>query len=286
MTQSILTINYSRPIVSAPPLWVKLEQIIPQGLRSYASIKDLYDLWLAAKTGRSAQNIRLGDVCPVEVEGKIVRLWIDFYVWLSDPSLPYSVSAGIGSFSAQEVTNTHKEFSLVVEDAAYLNLPYYFGPDIEVFWESATFDSLGEQIHNVTITVVNGNRLYFSEEVFGVVRVSGSAAGFKQRLTLEVEALTDQATGEYIEYTLTEFNVDIIVTTDFSEETMHLSDSTLPECVRELLSRCPNQENIDLCTSFAERGLLGKILTVFYNSCTGEVLSTSLSDMQEGEFCR
>jgi hypothetical protein len=285
MALSSLVINYAEPSSSTHSPWVQLEQIVPKNLARYASIKDLYDLWLAAKTGSSAQLIR-SDVCPVEIEGRVIRLWIDFYVWLSNPENSYSLSAGVGTFGDKVHANTHKAFSLIVDNTREIALPYYFADGVLVTWESDTFDKIGNQIFNVGMSVVDGCWLQLSEEVFGVVRVSGNAVGYKERLTIEVDKGEDPEDGHWIEYTLTDFNVDITVTTDEDEEVMHLTDATLPECVNTLLTMCPIQENINMCDVFAQAGLLGNLMIVYYNSCTGEVIHVELSDLRNSNYCK
>jgi hypothetical protein len=285
MALSSLIINYAEPSSSSHSPWVKLEQIVPKNLARYATIKDLYDLWLAAKTGSSAQLIR-SDVCPVEIDGGIIRLWIDFYVWLSNPEDSYSLSAGIGAFGGKVHTEAHKAFSLLADNTREIALPYYFVDGVSVTWESDTFDRVGNQIFNVGMSVVDGCWLQFSEKVFGVVRVAGSAVGYKERLTIEVDKGEDPEDGHWVEYTLTDFNVDITVTTEDNEEVMHLTDATLPECVNTLLTMCPDQENISMCDGLVQVGLLGKLMTVYYNSCTGEVLHVELSDARESNYCK
>jgi hypothetical protein len=287
MTTSSLVINYNAISSrrSHSP-WVKLEQIVPKNLARYATIKDLYDFWLTAKTGSSAQLIKKSDVCPVEIENGIIRLWIDFYVWLSNPATPYSLQIGIGTLGERVYIEAHKAFSLLANNTTEIDLPHYFANYTSFTWESPTFDRDGNQIYDVGISLVDGCWLQFSEEVFGVVRVSGNAIGYKERLTIEVDKGEETEGGTWVEYTLEDFNVDITVTTADNEEIMHLTDATLPECINTLLTMCPNQENIDMCETFAQAGLLGKLMTVYYNSCTGEVIHVELSSLRDSNFCK
>jgi len=78
--------------------WVRLEQITPAQTRKFASIADVYRAWTLAVAGMSPSKRRTQG-CPVEFFENVVRFFLGFYAWPSDPSLPYTLTATMGEIS-------------------------------------------------------------------------------------------------------------------------------------------------------------------------------------------
>lgn len=293
--------------------WVRLEQIIPDESTTAPNVADIYNLWLAAATGRSAQKLRPA-TCPVEFNGNTITSFLGFYVWQSDPGLQYSLVAALGKIGQRMSVSKRREFSVFLDNVDRYALPYYM-QSVSVAWETPTLNNLGERYTiKPTWKVVDGIWLVFSKPVFAAIRISGQAIGAAVVLEMSVKkgiTTSDDITeadleewrrgpnGEIIinAAPTSKLVVDIIrdlkntitvvwscpygldsdsVKDDELENTSTTADQVdvvLPQCLSDLLSFCP-----DPFLGLDENtNLWCDELTnenVYYNACKGNVLGS------------
>jgi hypothetical protein len=260
---------------------------MPEAISTYASLKDLHDLWLSAATGKPARGIRTTD-CPVEFVGSTIRVLLDFLVWPSSPDLKYSLSTAMGSIGSASKIVVPQEFSLFIDNRTEIDLPYWM-EDVTIYWETPTFDRNGTEIPTPTHVLVNNNVLRFSTEVFGSIRISGTALGYGYTITMDldkpVESIpTPEDYSIYPEDVIiwgvpsakTVFNAPKIENlentitatwTDRDEAETEQLRLVIPPCVESLLKMCPDmyQTLTLLCSTVATQ-------QVYYNACTGEIM--------------
>lgn len=300
MSTSSLTINFSA--ASAPEFrdsWVRLEQIMPSEAADYASLADVHAMWLAAATGRSARLLR-SLTCPLEFDGTTIRIFLGFYAWPSSPSLPFSLSVAMGEISAGQVVRQQREFSLFIDNRTGVDLDYYM-EGISLVWETPSFLRTGEEIDAPTFTLVNGNRLEFSSEVFGAIRVSGIAVGMHHVVSMELSKPVEDvpAPADYTVYPDNTFlmnvppvdlvasspkieNLENTVTASWLDQAETETEQlrlALPKCVAAVLAMCPDmyQTITLLCQEVST-------LSVYYNACTGAVIA-AVSGADPQKFC-
>lgn len=288
MSKASLIISYSASSDSGLMYqWITLEQIVPLEITTYASLKDLHEMWISAATGKSAKHIRSA-TCPVEFDGETIRVFLGFYVWPSSLSLPFTLSSAMGEIGPQRAVRLWKEFSIFADNRSQIDLPYYM-ENVAVIWESPTFDRFGTEIPHPTFEIVEGNAVKFSSEVFGAFRVAGTARGYSYDVTMELSKPVEEIEppDDYTIYpkdviiwgvppAKTIFNAPKIENlentitatwTDREETESEQLRLTIPKCVEALLEMCPDMyKTITL--------LCNKISTqqVYYNACTGEVM--------------
>lgn len=288
--------------INLPDAWVRLEQELPSVLSQFASIRDVYQLWLAAATGRSAQKLRAIN-CPVEFVGADTHVYLGFYAWPSDPALNYSLSSAIGTLGSGQIIRKQREFSLFVNNRSRADMPCYL-EDVTVEWETPTFNRYGDRIPAPTITNHN-TWLEFSVEVFGAMRITGTAVGAylvcemvltrpitQQAATPAVIAAAQIGPNGELIYTppstvqLNGYKISNLENT-ITAAWLNPSGETdtdqlrleIPQCVKDVLEFCPDMYKTILlwCDKTATR-------EVYYNSCTGDLIGV-WDGVDEQSYC-
>ncbi|MFA6135481.1 MAG: hypothetical protein WC869_15825 [Phycisphaerae bacterium] len=284
-----LTINFTAHAAPvAGDAWAHLEQIVPAEVDDYASLKDVHDLWLAAATGKSAELLRASN-CPVEFSGDTILIHLGFYVWPSYPDLQFSLSAALGEINAGRKIAKPREFSLFVDNRSNIDLDFYM-EQVSVTWESPTFDRFGAAIRPPGYTVIDGVTIKFDTEVFGAVRITGTAVGFHHVVTMTIEkpvtAIEDPPPAQLPDDDMVITGVNPYVQDQDSvkieslENTLAVTwqdgDKTeneqlrlvIPKCVSALLAMCPDMFRtiVLICSETSTT-------TVYFNACNGEIIS-------------
>ena len=297
-TESLrIAITGQEQTAAGDDVWVRLEQVRPSRLAYYASARDIYKMWTRAVTGQSAQTMRPPG-CPVGFAGDDIYVWLGVYVWPSHPDLAYALSAAIGTVGTAQIIRKDKEFSLFVNNSNRIDLPYYM-EDLSWEWESPCFDRYGAEISSPAITN-HRSWLEFSTEVFGGLRLNGTACGYyhvsemilhkplteeelseeEQEIlqTEEQEEYEDNGILVYVPKRPTRMNgykIENLQNTitaawteaDGSTDTDQLR-LEIPPCVEEALAFCPDMNRIIvlLCKEVSTR-------QVYYSTCTGEIVT-------------
>lgn len=296
MATSALDLTLVSPLTdtaSQPEPFVALEQIVPAANTQYASMADVYALWLAAATGTSARTLRPNG-CPIEFSGADVIVRLGFYAWPSDPDLVFTLAAALGELSTWQLVEIPREFSVFINNADQIDLPYYMR-EVSKEWETPAFDRRGNGIPKPTITVL-GTRAKFSTEVFGAVRFSGLAVGFyvesimtlRRELTSEevpIEEIAEQQhfTDDGIEYFITSpisatrlngykvENLQNTITASWPKLDGTIDSEQLrlkiPQCVEDALALCPGmyQHVLRWCDTITP-------WQAYYNACKGTMI--------------
>lgn len=306
-----IDLTLSSRLLNWATAWCRLEQIIPDESETAPNVGDLYNLWLAAATGRSAQRLRPAS-CPVELDGDTIRAFLGFYVWPSAPALQYRLSSALGKIGPRMAISKHREFSVWLDDVDRYALPYFMH-GVSVIWETPTFNRYGVRAERPAVTVEAGIWLVFSAQVSGAIRVAGLAIGASVVLEMEfkkglVEEGTNGADNEdwhrgpngeiilnptpnnrLVSERISNVKNVISVTwqggedsvlqnevVDTSTSTSQL-DVVLPQCLADLLSFCPDpffgtEDNSSLfCEQLNDK-------RVYYNACNGQVLGSREGD--------
>lgn len=311
MLTTALDLTLTSRVLSWDTSWVRLEQIIPDESETAPKVNDIYNLWLAAATGRSAQRLR-PVACPVELDGDTIRAFLGFYIWPSSPSLRYSLDSSFGKLGPRMAVSKRREFSVWLDDVDRYALPYHMQA-VSLQWETPTFDSAGEILKRPSWKMQDGIWLVFSAKVCGAIRIVGHALGASVVLEMEFKkGLSEQETndaddadwhrgpnGEIIlnpapntklvadriedvkavisvhwEGGDDSFEQDEVVDTT---STSSQEDVVLPQCLTDLLSFCPDpffgvESNSNLfCEQLNDK-------RVYYNACTGQKLGEREGD--------
>ncbi len=282
--------------------WVHLEQIKPPDILQYASLQDVYRLWLMAATGISAQAIRPSG-CPVEFIGSDVHVYLGFYVWPSDPDLTYTVSTAFGKLSGVSRIEKQRELSVLVNNAATYELPYWMR-DVTVVWETPCFNRNGELLDKPPEVICQGSWIEFSSEVFGICRVRGVAVGESRVCEMvigkevyvdpELQPPAEPISSKIISMTyyhngingfyisappatnLNGYKTDDLqntITTSWLDNEDKTQTEQLrleiPQCVKDVLDFCPDtyKSTTIICQEI-------KDVRIYYNGCTGEYMYT------------
>jgi len=287
--------------------WVRLEQIMPSEADKYANVADLYNMFLSAATGKSAQALR-PDGCPVEFDGDKIIAYLGFYIWPSDPNIAFSLTTTLGTIGSRRVVKASRSFSAMINNTNRYALPYYM-TTVTISFETPVFNEFQQQLDlPPTWQIVDGIWLVFSEPIFAAVRIVGTAHGAAVVLELTfTKGLSEEQTviGDYEEWfrgpngeiiinsmpstkVTSEIisNVDVAISVSFITESGGDSlnpgdvDSTsltieqhsveLPECLKSVLSFCPDAfDPFGLLTTFCDTRASKD---VFFNGCNGKIL--------------
>ncbi len=290
-----ITLNYVSPESSAGEIWAHIEQIKPPAILQYASLRDVYRLWLAAATGRSARAIR-PEGCPVEFIGSKTHIYLGFYVWPSSDLLAYAVTAAQGELSSPAPIRKLREKSYLV-DGDTLKLPYRM-EDAEITWQTPCFLTDNTRLDADPEWISTGTEIRFSEPVFGVCRVKGKACGMSYvcEMIFDKEVIEDDAVPaaedisntKYMVYDVNGYrsilpapvnlnsnkieNLQNTITTSWIDDGRTVTEQLrleIPDCVQSVLSFCPGEY---MTTEIICREVTDKV--VYYNGCTGEFLFT------------
>jgi len=291
MANESITVTISNQDPPVNDVWVRLEQVVPSRLSYYASARDIYKMWTAAVTGKSAQTLRPPG-CPIGFAGSDIYVWLGFYAWPSSPDLVYGLSPAIGTIGPKTRIRKDKEFSLFVNNADKIDLTYYM-EDTTVAWETPCYNRYGDEIPTPEITIF-GNYLKFSSTVFGGLRVKGTAVGgyyvsemiLSKPLTIEElteeesKALQEQEKEEYKSDGIMVYvpkkttrlngykieNLENTVTASWLEPDGSTDTDQLrldiPQCVKDALAMCPDMYGtiVLLCKDISLR-------KVYYSTC-------------------
>lgn len=273
--------------VSSETKFVNLEQVVPEGSSSSASLWDVYRAWTLAVTGNSPRTYRNSE-CPVEFEGSIIRFFLGFYAWPSDPELQYSLSATLGTISDPQKVEVEKKKEVFVNNTNEIQSDWYLkDPVAEWISTNEIWDSYGNKISAPEI-LSNGSLIKLSKECFAGMTLAGKAIGDYYVLTIEVnkelwedekkkETVSSQGdTTTVIDFTDEEKNSTVIenVQSTITASWVDSSGKTqteqleliIPDCVTNLLKQCPGSPYyLNWCEEVSNR-------QVYYSSCTGEVI--------------
>lgn len=250
--------------------WARLEQGYKSSTSDAANLGDLSQMFALARTGHSAFEY-VADVCPyAEVVENLVIVQLDFYVWPSDISLPYTLKADLGAISEAERVEEYRSFDVAFQGSDSENLPYIFNGSFVP--EMPFISSAGEILAGVE-AAAESSVLSLSESAYCVLRADGRVAGFKHTITMTLPKTSENK----IE------NLRNTIVVSWLDETGEKETDTLeleiPPCVSDLLEDCPDGQPVIVI------GCLGRncddkdpVYVVKYNVCDGHIISQGWED--------
>jgi hypothetical protein len=260
MSSANITIQLQNESVtgSAAP-WVHLEQ--PMVNSSRLTMDDFDRMLALVMAGNSAHQYMQPD-CPATITETEITTALVFFSWPSSPDLRYTINTDLAAKNAPTSLKMDQEFDAVAEMATECILPFYM-EGVTVWWQTPCYNRLGEAVTPAEI-VHDGNALKFSSEVFGVLRVIGTAVGQRHThtLTMPKSASTKVTDVKAIVTAIWETSPD----SEGSEEL----ELDIPDCVSNLLEVCPDTgENL---YAKALKQAAGHDKEIFFSTCDGSVL--------------
>lgn len=241
MQQQTLTTTLTPPpgaaVAADPSVFVNLYQDEPPRSTRRVSMAGIYRMWLRALDD-IAGGLYRPQGCPIEFEGKITRIWFDFYALPSAVDLPYELSASIGSIGPAEIVSLPRQRELVFAMTDHYDLD--FCPiSATINWQTPCY--LPGCITTVppALRLVD-NRIVLSREVFGVAWISARAYARKYRLMIEIERGDNRLTG--LAPVITAAWRD----TEGTWQTKQL-ELIVPECVEHALQLCAGDGGVIFC---------------------------------------
>jgi hypothetical protein len=296
--------NYSQRIAfvsaesttSDAETWVHLEQTKPSKLAAAATMRDIYRMWMAAATGQSARAMR-AEGCPIEFQGDLIHIYLGFYAWPNPTDLDFTLQASTGIIEQRKNIRKQREFSVFVNNAEKLSLPYYM-ENITIVWESPCYNRFGEQIGTPRVTITP-TEIRFEPEVFAGLRIYGTAIGVSavSHITVSKPIEVDEdieidpsITGASITYEHGVYTPSVPKPANLNSAKIAAPSCTItaawqglteretdqlnlevPQCVIDALNMCPG-----MWDKFAEFCFTQKKMTVYYDACTGEIKHTKI----------
>jgi hypothetical protein len=259
MIATVLTIPYTSPADAGQ--WVQLEQEpVADGP---LNLKDLARMLALVRAGVSAHAYR-SPACPCSVVAGSVRVPLTVYVWPSQPGMAYQLEVSAGTLTGPEVVLMDREFSLVIDFATMVELPFHAEAITWAWADMPCFDRFGNEVERPTVAM-SATEVLIGAEVLGVLRIRCVAVGFKYGLEL-VYPKTEATRVRSASPTITAL---------WSRDGATVSESLsldIPACAEDLLAACDDgrlrlrTEAIHGEVSESE----GLVPVLYYNECTGQ----------------
>lgn len=263
-----------------------LEQIGQTATDKTASMFDLNQMVAKARSGVSALTYMRSD-CTAHVAGDNLVVNFSFYVWPSSRDMRYRLDSTIGVLSDPQIVEDYTEFSLLFGLSNAVGLDFILTEINSIRWETPCYDSNGQQIPDVPLTIKNDNTICAEREVFGVARIRGRKWGKKHTLTVTLP-----------KEDLSISNLQASVTADWGDPTTTLDDSSstdtlqleVPQCVKDILAWCDGDqasiENIlfnimggisNICGAQSQTE---KPRIAYFSTCTGSLIEVVVGDTE------
>ena len=244
-----------------PGAWLELEQdrtSLPVETGE-ANLTDLVAMVNLARSGIPAATYRK-TVCPVEyLDESTAVVTLPFFVWPSVLGLPYSLDGGRAEISGQELVEIDRDFDLVVGLTDRVDLGLLF--EGTATWQTPCIDRYGRVVSPPGF-VVEGGQVILDREVFGVLRMTGRARGYRHQWRLEVAAVDENR--------VTGLRGSVIASyQDGDKLATKTLDLEVPACVQDALATCPDDGKFQV---FGSVTTVERQPVVYYSTCTGHVL--------------
>lgn len=259
-------------------LWAYLEQEYKTESEKTANLYDIQQMLGLAKLGLSPFSY-IADNCQYITTSEdsskaIIRL--DFYVWPSQLDLEYNLSTELGIISNGIIHQEATEFDLIFNGSSYEEMDFIFSgrftsgmPIIRPDGSKITSMPLVITPISTPYMMVEDSSVTLSEEVYTVFRATGTKKGYKHTITMtlgtetgyKVENLDNSITLKYID--------------EYGEEQIEVLDLIIPPCVEDLLTTCPNPNNIEDILKYTlviNSDNSNNLYKVYVSSCDGSIV--------------
>ena len=279
MTSAALSVSLTQPDngVSAAEedrVAIELEQDLPD--IGSVDLRDVYDMWTQAKSGKSARSLKTNN-CPVIFAEDTTTFTLAFFVWPFPRSAVYSLSATIGDILEPTAIDREREESAVFELSRTVSFDRVI-ENVTYKWETPAYNSKGEIRPTPVLSVVR-DKLVIEEDLFAVARVKFQEIGHRHELEVTVDTTAIADDGEKINIKIDDIAPVITAVWQDEEGEVQTTQLTLelPKCVQEALQICGGQGGGVTCL-----GSNSTTVVVYYNVCgEDEILDIRLK--QGGE---
>lgn len=306
---SINSVTYSQPTTDGVVVnpddpyndnWLFLEQEWFPPNKQHADFSDVYNMFIRARSGLSAQSYIL-DACPVDVhrEGDIIVVPLEFYVFVPRDDFEYELTSNV----AEEFSDTDKiKGSFVDDGVGYIPKGYTTAftmtdqlsfnhriADLSFWWESSVYNVWGSRIAGPSSSHVNratslddireliasgvsfqmspaqlaarGRYIVAGEDIFGVVRLKYRAIARLHKLELRLQPQAGNDFKNIRPTVIASWVVEGVTKT----QTLTLD---IPQCVYDAIQVCPDGgiSTILLINPFKDKYI------VYYSTCDGSFL--------------
>lgn len=244
-----------------PRVWLELEQdltALPVETGE-ANLTDLVAMYNLARSGIPAATYRK-TVCPVEyLDESTAVVTLPFFVWPSVLGLPYSLDGGRAEISGPELVEIDRDFDLVVGLTDRVDMGLLF--DGTATWQTPCIDRYGRVVSPPRFVIENG-QVVLDAEVFGVLRMTGRAKGYRHQWRLEIAAVDENRVSGLRGSVIASYQ-------DGGKLATKTLDLEIPACVQDALATCPDDGKFQV---FGSVTTVERQTTVYYSTCTGHVL--------------
>lgn len=286
MTTSNLSLSYTpaQAVESdrLPDLRLTLEPEYVGRRQNRATLADIDAMLAMARSGASARNRQIQRCSWASwAENGDLLCTIALWVWPSAIDLQYRLDLPPDVTSAEPVQVREPKDTkiLITGSGGEIELPWLledaaFGwhPNIGV-WDAWSRPASPPHIEQERARLnLDGER-----GVYGVLTVQGTAVGWRHDLTIRYptgdakRANRDPEAPNISVSGAEDFEVTATWTDENGDARTETATIVIPECVRALLEECPEGTKYSEYFRVRPKKLPGPI-TVYYNSCTGEVL--------------
>lgn len=248
--------------------WLTLTQELNE---NNLQMGDIYNMWILAKSGKSARNYKPG-LCDVSFTDTQIFFSVEFYVFPSDLSLNYELVATQGVIRTERVSvEQYRSFGIFFDNTASMDVDRIL-EDVTMEQEMPVFSSKGELLIDAQ-PVISRDRISYGQSVLTALRVDGTEKGFKHTVDFTLTTVDELGNNLQID------NVDCTITASWQglNETLDVETLKLdmPKCVDYALNLCEKKPN-QLC-----KKCHGSVANVYYSTCDGEVIDVTIDSLYE-----
>lgn len=258
MTTTLSTqLSPASSVSSAGLAFVTMEAVAPAEQVNSAALYDIYRMFLRAQAGIPASTYK-GNGCPIEFDGDLVRIELEFYAWPSAQDLRFELAASIGDIGTPEIIELPRERDIVFGMTDHHDLDF-LPLSASLSWQTPCYTKDWVTV-GLPRLVLEDSRIMLPQELFGVARLQADAWGHKYSLTITVDKGDNRLTGL------------VPVITAVWQDSNGVAGSAqlelqLPPCVEFALSLCDGDLGNTYC-SHAKRGV-----NCYYSTCSGKVIA-------------
>jgi len=291
-TTQQLSVNFEGGLASAASdIWLTIEQKPTPVSQNNANLTDMVRMVAQAAAGGSARDYQLEKCAAATIgtDGSLI-VTLTVYVWPNPANLSYSMASSAGTVSAGTPIEKIREIDVAVTGSDTVTLPWN-AVSSTAEWQLPPVNEFSEPLESPPEVAVDGSKITLSEECYGVLRLRGAAQGFShevvlrfnkglpsdplQPITVPAEAVNPTTT-TMIDVGHSLVSAKATVTASYRNEGGVLQSEILtlkiPPCVLDLLEYCEDGtllvDNVDFASDTADGG----IPTVYYDTCTGNVI--------------
>lgn len=248
------------PVSTVSASWlafVTLEPVVPAEQVSSATLYDIYRMFLRAQDGIPASTYKAYG-CPIEFDGDLVRIELEFYAWPSAKDLRFQLAASIGDIGTPEIIELPRERDLVFGMTDQYDLDF-LPLAASLSWQTPCYARYWSPVASPQLALEN-SRILLPQEIFGVARLQADAWGHKYKLTITVDKADNRLTG-----------LVPVITAVWKESNGEAGSAQvelqLPPCVEFALSLCDGDLGNTYCSHVKRE------MKAYYSICTGDVIS-------------